>query len=205
MSGGLATDRTVSLIRSEGRHAGINCGELGYAPRAAAKVIMQSALQSAIKALSPQQSPCPAGIDDVAQSGPMFGLANVTGWAPTIRATTSSDARTFRSPLALPIDRAKAESILDETRFNAGSLPATAALSWVRTNAAFLAVRHGLPLEKKRYLTKAASNKISTTSAKTPKSIMPHVIPGPHPIIASTVGSFLYGQAQAALIVPRFL
>ena len=125
MSGGAATDRTASLLGSEGRHAGINCGELVYAPGAAAKVVMQSALQSATMALSPQQSPCPAGLDDVEQSGPMFGLANVTGRPPTIRATMSSDARIFRRPLALPIDRAKQESIPRETRFNAGSLPAT--------------------------------------------------------------------------------
>ena len=104
----------------------MNCDGLVSASSDAAKVIMQSALQSTIRALSSQQSPYPAvGLDDVAQSGPMFGLANAIGRAPKIRATTNSDARILRKPLALLIDRAKAKSIQGVTRLNAGSLPAT--------------------------------------------------------------------------------
>src|SRR5690606_5545895 len=91
VSGGLAIDNAGALKAASGRHAIFNGGAVSSAPSAAAKVITQAALQSAIKALSPQQSPSAELVDDVAQSGTMSDPATATGRAPKSRATMSRD------------------------------------------------------------------------------------------------------------------
>jgi hypothetical protein len=74
----------------------------------------QAALQSAIEASSPQQSPSEVVVDDVAQSGAMPDPANATGRAPKSRATTSSDAITLKRSAPLLADRLALDLILNE-------------------------------------------------------------------------------------------
>jgi hypothetical protein len=118
VSGGLAIDNASALQRASGRHATIGGGDVPLAPSVAAVLIMHAELQSAIKALSLQQSPSEEEADDVAQSSAMADPANATGRAPKSSVAMSSDAMTLERSAILRVDRRARDLIPNEIMMN---------------------------------------------------------------------------------------